>query len=238
MDHKRFEELKDAYVLGALTEEERREFEEYLAAYPERQVETDELAAVAGLLALSPAEQEPPAQLRRNLMRVVESEAESPRTESRLLARIRELMGARTLALGAAALLFAGLLSWNLILLDQTREMRDRIGDLQSARSDRMVSLEGSGPAQQARAEVMMLEDDSAVLIARDMPPVPENKTFQVWVIQNDVPKSGGLFEATDQPAVATVRGPIGRADAIAVTVEPEGGSPQPTSDPMLTAKL
>jgi hypothetical protein len=27
-------------------------------------------------------------------------------------------------------------------------------------------------------------------------------------------------------------------ADAVAVTVEPEGGSPQPTTDPMLTATL
>ncbi len=54
MDHGRFEELKDAYVLGALAEQERREFEEYLAAHPERQAEVDELEAVAGLLALAP----------------------------------------------------------------------------------------------------------------------------------------------------------------------------------------
>ena len=54
MDHRRFEELKDAYVLGALPEEECREFEEYLAAHPERRAEIEELGAVAGLLALSP----------------------------------------------------------------------------------------------------------------------------------------------------------------------------------------
>jgi anti-sigma-K factor RskA len=35
MDHERFEELKEAYVLGALPKEDRREFEEYFAAYPE-----------------------------------------------------------------------------------------------------------------------------------------------------------------------------------------------------------
>ena len=36
MNNERFEDLKDAYVLDALPEEERRSFEEYLAAHPER----------------------------------------------------------------------------------------------------------------------------------------------------------------------------------------------------------
>ena len=54
MDHERFDELKDAYVLGALAEDERREFERYLQAHPERQAEVDELAALANLLAFSP----------------------------------------------------------------------------------------------------------------------------------------------------------------------------------------
>jgi anti-sigma factor RsiW len=56
MDHARFEELKDAYVLGALPDEERRQFEEYLAQHPERQAEIGDLGAVASLLALSPQE--------------------------------------------------------------------------------------------------------------------------------------------------------------------------------------
>ncbi len=34
------------------------------------------------------------------------------------------------------------------------------------------------------------------------------------------------------------VETPVGGADAIAVSVEPDGGSPHPTTDPMLTAKL
>ncbi len=35
MDHERFDELKGAFVLGALPEGERRELEEYLAAHPD-----------------------------------------------------------------------------------------------------------------------------------------------------------------------------------------------------------
>ena len=53
-----------------LPEEERRDFEDYLAAHPERQAEIDELGAVAGLLAFSPHELEPPEELRSRIMEV------------------------------------------------------------------------------------------------------------------------------------------------------------------------
>src|SRR5215212_9961661 len=123
MNHERFEDLKDAYVLDALTEEERRDFEEYLAAHPERQAEIDELGAVAGLLAFSAQEQEPPPALRRRIMDVVEAEAEPRRPGRRsFFARVGDYLGARSLALGAAALLVVGLLSWNLVLQDQVQD--------------------------------------------------------------------------------------------------------------------
>jgi anti-sigma-K factor RskA len=230
MDRERFDELKDAFVLGALPDEERREFEEYLASHPERQAEIDELGAVAGLLALSPQEQEPPPELRRSLMAVVE--AERPRAASGP-ARMSEFPGIRTLTLGAAALLVIGLFIWNVMLQEHIHDLQS-----QAPRDGRLVALEGFGAARQARVEVMILDDDRAVLMAEDMPPVPEEKTFQIWVIENNVRKAGGLFEQREEWVVTSVEIPLDGADAIAVTVEPEGGSPQPTTDPMLTAKL
>ena len=116
MDHERFDELKDAYVLGALPDREQRELEEYLAAHPERQAEIDELSGVASLLALSPTEQEPPPELRRSIMDVVEAEAQRPPARSRpRLAGIGEFFSIRNLALGAAALLVIGLFVWNML---------------------------------------------------------------------------------------------------------------------------
>ena len=125
MNRERFDELKDAFVLGALPEEERREFEEYLAEHPEHQAEIDELGTVAGLLALSPQEHEPPPELRRRIVDVVEGEAASPRAESRSwLARMRESVGVRELALGVAALLVIGLFAWNASLRGRTGTSR------------------------------------------------------------------------------------------------------------------
>ena len=45
----RFDDLKEAYALGALSEEEHQEVEEYLSRHPELRAEVDELRSVANL---------------------------------------------------------------------------------------------------------------------------------------------------------------------------------------------
>jgi anti-sigma-K factor RskA len=231
LDDGRFEELKDAYVLGALSEAERQEFEEYLASHPELQGEVEELGAVAGLLALSPQEHEPPPQLRSRILEAVGGEATHAAEDRRsAFARMGELLSVRNLALGVAALLVIGLFSWNMLLWEQVRDPQ--------ASQQRIIVLEGSGVAEEVRAEVVVLESGRAVLMAENMPTVPEDRTMQIWVMVNDNPKPGGLFEPDAEIVAAVITHPLRGADAIAVTVEPDGGSRKPTSHPMLTAKL
>ena len=231
MDHGRFEELKDAYVLGALTEAERQEFEEYLASHPERQAEVEELGTVAGLLALSPQENEPPPQLRSRILEAVRGEAPHAGEDRRsAFAWIGELLSVRNVALGVATLLAIGLFIWSMTLLEEVQDLQ--------ATQKRTIVLQGSGVAEKVRAEVYMLADGRAVLLAENMPPVPEDRTMQIWVIEDDVPKPGGLFDPKGKVVAAAITHPLRGADAIAVTVEPDGGSPKPTSDPMLRGKL
>ena len=245
MNHERFEELREIYVLGALPEEDRREFEEYFATHPGRQAEIEELSAVAGLLALSPQEQEPSPELRRRIMgavraEAVEAEAVHPRAGRRSwLAGLREAVGVRDLALAAAAMLVIGLFSWSMLLQGELRDLQGRVQSLQSQpQGPQMISLGGAGTEQGARAELVTLEGDRAVLVVEDMPPVPEGKTYQIWVIEDDVPKPSGLFEPKQDSVAAVVEQPLDGGDVVAVTVEPEGGSPKPTSDPMLAAEV
>jgi anti-sigma-K factor RskA len=252
MNNERFEDLKDAYVLDALPEEERRSFEEFLAAHPERQAEIDELGAVAGLLAFSPEEQEPAPELRERIMEVVEAEA-APRSESRgsVFARLAGYIGARGLALGAAALLVMGLLSWNLLLQNQVEDLQGQVQnsqgqveDLQAqvqdaqAQQTQTIQLSGTWANQGADAEVASISDNRIVLVADDLPSVPEGQTCQIWVIKGDVPEPSGLFQPGGEETAAPITTPIKEGDTIAVTVEPAGGSEQPTSDPVLSAEL
>ena len=238
MERERFEELKEAYVLDALPEEERREFEEYLAAHPERQAEIEELNAVAGLLALSPEEYEPSPELRQNLMSIVEAEAEPvlaarrrERRESSLM-RLREFFRLRNLALVAAAALLIGLLSWNVLLRSEIRGSQNEVGEL------RAVELQGSALPEEASAEIVRLENQKAFLIAEDLPAVGEGETLQIWVIDDDGPKPSGLFEPKEGVVTVPVTRSLKGAEVVAVTVEPEGGSPRPTRKPMMAAKI
>jgi anti-sigma-K factor RskA len=252
MNNEIFEDLKDAYVLDALTEEERRDFEEYLAAHPERQAEIDELGAVAGLMAFAPHEQEPPPELRRRVMEVVEAEA-APRRASResTFARFVQYVGGRGLALGAAALLVVGLLSWNVLLQGQVEDLegqvqsaQGQVDDLQAqvrdaeAQQTQTIRLSGTWAQQGADAEVASISDERIILVADNLPSVPAGQTCQIWVIKGDVPESSGLFQPGVQETAAPITTPIKKGDTIAVTVEPAGGSEQPTSDPVLSAEL
>lgn len=241
MDQERFEDLKDAYVLGSLPEEERLEFEQYLMTHPDLQAEVEDLGTVAGFLAFSPREHEPPPELRRRIMDTVEAEAVHPRANRRRpwLAGLLEAVGVRDLALVAASMLVIGLFSWSMILQGEVRDLQGRVQSLQSKPQDpQMIALGGTGTKQEAQAELVTLEGGRAVLVAENMPPVPEGKTYQIWVIKGDTPQPSGLFEPKGDSIAAVVEKPVEGADAVAVTVEPEGGSKKPTTEPMLVGKV
>jgi len=256
MNNERFEDLKEAYVLGALPEEERLSFEEYLAAHPERQAEIDELGAVAGLLAFAPQEQEPSPELRSRVMEVVEAEAEPRRVRSRsTFERVGDFLSFRSLALGAAVLLVIGLLSWNVLLQGQVEDLQGQVqnaqgqvhnlqGQVEDARENgqikqsRTIKLEGSWADQGANAEVAFIDKNQTILVARNMPTVPEDRTCQIWVISDDVPKPSGLFQPDGNMTATPITNSITKADVIAVTVERVGGSKKPTGNPVLLAKL
>jgi anti-sigma-K factor RskA len=240
MDQERFEDLKDSYALGALPEGERLEFERYLMAHPDLQAEVEDLANVAGLLAFSPREQEPPPELRRRIMATVEAEAAQPHTGRRFwLAGLWETVGVRDLALAATLILVVGLFSWSMLLQAEVRDLRGRVQSLQSQpQGPQMIALGGEGTKQGARAELVTLEGARAVLVAKNMPPLPEGKTYQIWVIKDDTPQPSGLFEPRGVSIAAVVENPVQGADAVAVTVESEGGSKKPTTDPILVGKV
>jgi len=242
MDDKSFEDLKDAYCLGALPDDERATVEAYLALHPERQAEIDDMVGVAGLLALAPPEQEPPADLRRRLMQVVESEAVQPRAaESPESSWFSWLGGFRNVALGAAAVLVVGLLSWNVLLQANVQDLRGQVEEARSAneaQETREIALGGTWAEQGARAEVTALKDDRAILVVEDMPSMPEDRTGQVWVIRDDKPLPSGLLDPSGNMAATAITTPLRGADAIAVTIEPAGGSDEPTSDPVLVQEL
>lgn len=244
ISRERFEDLMDAYALDALSEDERAEVEAYLEANPEANAELEELQSVAGLLALYPEDRKPPPKLRERLMRAVEAEAGPVRAtlrgdsreagSSSVLERVRGFFSIRNISWGLAAAMLVGLVSWNALL-------RSELSELQSPGSQEIQTMQFSGASipEGASAEVLAFSGREAVLVAEDLPQLQQGETLQIWVIgEDEVPHPAGLFEPRDGVVSVQVTRSLEGAKVIAVTVEPDGGSEQPTSDPMMIAEV
>ena len=82
----------------------------------------------------------------------------------------------------------------------------------------------------------VVVTDHHAVLDAAGFRPLAAGRTYEVWVIHGGGARPAGLFApgAGNVP----VRGAVAPGDVIAVTAEPAGGSPQPTSTPIAHAQV
>ena len=104
----------------------------------------------------------------------------------------------------------------------------------------RVVTLAGLAPSPGARARMVWNADRGGVLIASDLPPVPEGKIYELWAIAGGKPRPAGLF-SVDPSGHGSVRvAPIGgvtTVDVFAVTLEPAGGVPSPTGVMYLASK-
>ena len=82
-------------------------------------------------------------------------------------------------------------------------------------------------------AKLVVAQDGEAALVVRRLAPAPAGKDYQIWVFENGVPKSAGLFE---RPGVAVLTRPVEPGQTVAVTVEPDGGLDAPSGSPIFTA--
>jgi anti-sigma-K factor RskA len=82
---------------------------------------------------------------------------------------------------------------------------------------------------------------DAAVLAVADLAQLEPGKTYQVWLIQGQSPVGVGLL-GVDQHGQGVLllksAEPLSSYDAVAISVEPEGGSLQPTGDIVAVGNL
>ena len=93
-------------------------------------------------------------------------------------------------------MLVIGLFSWSMLLQGEVQDLQGRVQSLQSQPQDQsqapqMIALEGVGTKQGARAELVTLEGDRAVLVPRHAPRCGD-KTYQIWY-KGDNTKPSGL---------------------------------------------
>jgi anti-sigma factor RsiW len=237
--HERWADSAGAYVLGAMTDDERRQFEEHLAGCRRCREEVEELRPAAEALPMASPPMRPPAMLKDRVMAEVEREAELLRAagpEADRVARApaqprrrRSLLGGWRLAPAAAALLAAGALAG--IAFTGLAGDGERTYEVAVDRRQ----------APEATAE-LRVDDGEAMLVASGLPAPPRGRVYQVWVKRPHSPDpepTDALFlPSRDGSAAAAVPGAASGLEAVLVTHEPAGGSRAPTRPPLLTAPI
>lgn len=233
--------LTGAYVLDALAEQERVAFEQHLVECETCTVEVAEFRETAARLAVASATQ-PPAHLRDAVLaRIAEVRQEPPETGATVLPHPRS--GAsrwplRVMTAAAAALLvvsttLAVLLVQDRQALDDSRLQARTMATILRA-EDTEISTDSDGDTRMT--VVSSREADLLLVLADDLPPAPQGHDYQAWAIGDDV-RSAGLLVPHDGRASLAVRG-IGTAEQLGITVEPLGGSDQPTTEPIMLFEL
>jgi len=112
---------------------------------------------------------------------------------------------------------------------------------LELAVAGRIIPLSASGTTAPQGQVALIVPRDSATgaqLVIIKLSDPPPGRTYEAWLIVNETPNAAATFQGTGGVMTLPLRGDPSRAQAIAVTIEPQGGSPTPTSQPILMARL
>jgi anti-sigma-K factor RskA len=243
-DHDHFHDSVGAYLLRALPEPDELAFERHMATCALCRDEVEDLRAVTDALALAVPAMSPPPALKARVMQVVEQEAELLRAAGPEADRPRPVPAARSdrrrrlsmdwlgrpgFALAAA---FVVLAIGGLIGLASGGVFDDDPG-----RRSVLAEVDQDA-APNARVFLQVDADGGATLVAERLPPPPEGRVYQVWVKRPDVdpePTRTLFVPRSDGAAAAAVPGSLDGVEAVLVSHEPRGGSPSPTSAPVVT---
>lgn len=232
-------DLLPGYALDALDESDRRAVERLLESDAEARRSLDEYRDVVAAFAV---EAEPPAALRANVLELVQSTPQLPFETAvapeagdgvvvDLASRRRRRWGAAVAAVAAAAAIAVPT-----TIAVQVSAERDRLREQSQVVAEMLAdpdaailrgAVEGGGQAS------VLVADDDMFFRAEDLPDLAADRAYQLWVVAEDGSvSSAGVLSVRDGESTSLVQGSEGIG--MAVTVEPESGSEQPTSDPVV----
>jgi anti-sigma-K factor RskA len=228
-EERRLDELLGAYALDAVSEDERREVEEYLAIDPRARAEVEDHREIATMLAWTgvPApdglweriaerlDDTAPAPS-GELAAVLAMDAAPSRARRRSFARNVGAWAAATAAAAAVAVLAVNVVQRN----DRDDTSIQALAD--AALHDRdsevamLVSADGTVGGQ-----AVIDQDGHGYLIAGDLPSLTNDRTYQLWGVIDGEAISLGVLGAAPEVESFTADGPITQ---LVITNEVAGG--------------
>lgn len=258
-------ELAGLYVLDALDVAERDAVTLHLAMCAEAHKEMESLGGVVPALAAMAEPVDAPAALKDRVMAAYERDQAKPWTlvtPERALpaATIRpretrsEGQGWRLPAWAswgaaiAAVLVVAVVGVWAVGIQSRADRANQRAQQLSDAvallaepgSSVAYVRGTGTDPASaEIRGFSVFPASGSGYMVMVGLPKASSTQTYQAWYLVDGKPSSAGLMTVEDDgyAVLSGVQPPAG-TNLVAVTLEPSGGSPLPTSDPIAAGEV
>ncbi|CAN5277864.1 anti-sigma factor [soil metagenome] len=219
--------LSGAYAVDALDEIERAEFEKHLAVCTTCRAEVDELQEAATMIAETVAVEPPPA-LRDRVLHQISTVRPMPPVTSLQTRRRRWFTGMLVAAVAVIATSVGITRPW----VDETPAQLSAVDRVLSA-SD-VSSVSADLPAGGSVTLYVSEELDQVAMVADDLPPLPDDRVYEVWLANSEgsmVP--AGLVPDGLSDGSMVLDGTADGATGVGITIEPAGGSPEPTSDPV-----
>jgi anti-sigma-K factor RskA len=85
---------------------------------------------------------------------------------------------------------------------------------------------------------VLAADRHELAVVTTGLPALPDGKVYQLWLIGKKITSAGLLPPASNGQTPAVLAGGVVKGDALGLTVEPAGGSAQPTTKPILALPL
>lgn len=247
MTEDEFAELASGHALHTLSDVDERRYDEALAANPlwaERAAaEADTAAALAEMLTpVAP----PPAVRAELLARIAATpQGDVPQDEARAVVQSADdavpsaaprhaaAPRRRWFALAASLALLVALGVGTVAVVSQTLRPAAVIAldEIEGAPDAQVASIDLDGGARLTAHWSDSL--GSAVLVTDGLDDLDSSRTYQLWYVRGEERIPAGVFDTRAGQATAALEGEMHAGDTIAVTIEPPGGSPAPTTDPV-----
>lgn len=236
--------LVGAYVVDAVDDAERRAFEDHLAQCPECRAEVADLREAAASLSLL-TEASPPATLKDAVLAQARTTRPLPPstvpdpspergpvtvTDPGTVVPLRRRPVAWLVAAAAAVAVVVGGLAWSPWSQDE-RPQSPTQQVLAAKDAQRFVQTVGGARATIVRSASL----GRAVIVADDMPAAPAGKDYQLWLDQpgKGMVSAGLMPHGTAATVTVLLDGDASTATGAGITLEPAGGSTEPTSTPL-----
>ena len=235
--------LTGAYAVDAIGDDtERDRFERHLRRCKPCAGEVRGLTGTAARLGLA-ASRPPPPQMRGRVLAAVARTRQLPPATDRHSPRGARPGRVPPLAWAVAAASLAAILVLGVTVfriqhqLDQARS-RDRAIAAVLAAPDARVINRGTSVGGTATV-VFSLARHSMIFTSAGLPPLPSGRVYELWLMGPPRVRPAGLLAAGPAGrSVPVLAGGVVRGDQVGLTVEPAGGTSQPTTTPVLVIPL